>query len=1156
MVIDRRSAFPIGMFVLLLACLLSLFYPAAVPVDAAKSEQPSQFSVVPNSNLAGEPNVEYTVGITVGKKSKLKKGDTITFIADPGVLPTSIQPGKITINNVPTAVASKGDGNGKISITSPVHVNQNGQLTIVFSGGEDGAGLTNPGTGERSFSISSNEITKSSTVVTFVAAPLDDLSVTPNSNIPKANDVEYKITFNAGKAKLNTDDSVKITAAPGFFSRKTTRPGAVLINNTHLRLITVSPDGSELECKIPKIVNPGETVEMWLKGGPEGAGITNPDSGHQTLKLSTSKHEEFPFEINYEQVTPKELLQLSVVSSSTVSYDKNVEYQISFNTGQAALLEGDTITFETPAAVVPTETIPVESILINGVSPTRVIQGTNKIAFEVPVAIGEGQDVTVRINSGDVRANFSNPGPGEQVFTIHTNRHNPNRVSLTFIELPISLSDFTITPQTMISGEMHQEYRVSFKTGRVPLQKGDYVTFATSPGVFLTKDIPAGKITINGVPTDTTAKGNGNNYVKMIMPVAVGPNQSVEIVFSGGVDGSGLRNPGIGTKAFTIITANYPRVITTLTYTGEPLRDGSMDVSSLTSGYHGAKYSFRFTTSPKGLLRVGDQIFVYAPKGVLPQQPIAAGQILVNGIPTKVESKTYKTYVIISSPVEIAAGTNAEVVFAEGAAGANLRNPGVGTSKFLVWTTFDDRATISCQFNGYPVQNASLSTSSTVSGERNVEYTFRFTTGQFGSLLAGDNIFVYAPKGVFPSEQYIGAGKIFVNGVPTSVDVKVYGTYVIIPSPVDVNAQENVEITFRNGVDGVNMRNPGDGLQKFLVWTAYDDRQTIPYSFAGTPVQNVTMSTSSTIAGERDVEYTFQFETGTNGDFSKGGMILVYGPKGVFPQGTTIPAGKILVNDVATDKDIPVTSAYVIVPSPVDIGLNQAVRVTFLGGADGARLRNPGGGLQRFLVWTAYNSRQTISYEFAGQSVQNLEMNVSTNKPGQTNAEYKFTFQLTANGELNQGDLITIYTPPSVLPGATIPAGKITVNGYPTSIEAKGNGINSISVPVPITISNSQFVEVVFLGGEEGARLSTPLAGKKAFVLWTPYDSKATTYFTFGDVKGISASSNVVIPNIILPVEIIEIEVEAPPIEIPIIEEEIVIPEIDPESELPEIVLE
>ncbi len=1140
--ISRQFTMGEKLIVLLLTSLLCLFFTTVGPVRAAKPDQPVTVTVTPNSDLAGKTNVEYKVEITLGKKSKIKKGDTITFFAEQGVLPSAIEAGKITVNGIPTEVTSKGDGKSYVNITSPVHINQKQKAVILFSGGDSGAGLTNPGIGEKSFFISSDEVSKSSATYTFRAASLYDLAITSGSNLPKDANVEYKFMFNTGEASLRTEDTVTISAPPGFFS-KIPSSGAVEVNHVSVGQMIIASDGSQMELKLPTNIAPGEVVEVWFKGGTDGAGITNPDSGKADFRLKTNKHKESSYSLTFEKIVPQELQQLSVTPDSNVANETDVEYQIKFNTGNASLVQGDVVTVNMPSGVIPSEPIQLEDILVNGIPAAALKQDTASLQIALPINLKQAEDAVILINGGSEGAHLSNPGPGEWTFTVSTNKHVPQSISYTFVDLPLALSDFAITSSSYVSGQPYVEYKISFRTGKLALQKGDYVTFATSPGVFLNKEIPAGKITVNGVPTDSPSKGNANNYVKIIFPTAVGANQQVEIVFSGGEDGAGLRNPGIGTKSFTIITANYPKITSTLVFTGEPLRDATMDASPALAGYQGARFHFRFNTSPNGMLRVGDLIYVYAPSGVFPAQPIPAGKILVNGVPTTSETKTYKTYVTIYSPVLIESGKSAEVIFLEGADGANLRNPGVGTQKFLVWTTFDDRVTIPYTFSGLPVSNVSLSVASNAAGERNVEYTFRFTTGENGSLRAGNYIFVYAPVGVFPQVDSIEAGRILINGNPTSINTPVNKTYVMIPTPVDIGGKQSVEVRFLGGEEGANLRNPGDGMQKFLVWTAYDGRESITYPFVGIPVQNLSMNTSSTAAGEKDVEYTFQFTTSGNGDMKAGRSIIIYAPKGVFPQGSAIAAGRILINGNPTAADIPVNGNYVVIPSPIDIESGQAVEVKFLGGSEGAHLRNPGGGSQKFLVWTSYDGRGTLTYEFAGTTLQNLEMSVSTKDPLQANAEYRFTFQLSQNGSLNPGDLITVYTPPAVLPGSSIPAGKIMVNGVPTTTEAKGNGSNYVTVPTPVSIDGNQTVEIIFTGGEEGAHLATPAKGKRPFVLWTPYDAKATVFYVFGDGKLLQRTfwSEPQIQNL-------EEEI--------VIEEELEIPELVQEPEIPEIVFE
>ncbi len=1070
---------------------------ATYTFEAASLEQ---VEIVPATQLPDERDVEYTVSFHTGEATLLI-GDTINLSTDAPIFTKSVIPPKtVSINGKVIKNAIKVKNSNSLELELSDFLNAGQSVQILFAGGSKGAGLKNPPAGEYVFSLSTTNHAVTETKVSYQVerSVPEEFTVSPGSLIAGEKNVEYRITFNSGKAKLLQGDWITLTAPQGVFPKKSIAAGKVVLNGNPIQQ-EVASDGRQVRLFLPSDINAGEPVEIVFVGGSNGAGLSNPAAGNSSFAVETSRHKAATASVTFVDAPQEPVSDLMVTPASDYAGELDVEYRIRFQTGKTKLQKGDTITLTMPAGVLPNEPIPAQTISVNGVKLQESVRAAdaNNITLTIPQEIPAHSEVEVLFAGGVEGAGLSNPGAGTYWFALKTSRHPEKMVSYTFVEAPSSIAEFQVAPLSDQAGEENVEYTLSF-VSRFAYQKGEALVFTTPAGMFTKSVIPAGTITVNGVPTDAPSKGNGRNYVKVTLPAAIPAKTKIEIRFPGGSDGAGLRNPGMGNKSFGLIMGPH-KATTTASFTGVPVTMPSLSVSSRVAGMKGVEYRFGFTVSRFGKLSAGDYIYVYTPGGVLPNGVIPAGKIMVNGVPTTVDVKTYPNYVAIPSPVQVKGEQPIEIRFVEGSDGANLRNPGAGQQTFLVWTTYDARATVLHTFDGSPVANASMVPSSVTGGESGVEFTFEFTTGPYGDLAAGQSIFVYAPAGVLPAVPVIPAGKILVNDQPTTADAKAYGTYVNIPVPTAIGPNQPVRVKIVGGPDGVAMRNPGAGVQKFLIWTTYEGRATIAYSFTGPSVQEAWMTPASTAAGEKDVEYRFGFTTGSNGDLAVGQSIYVYAPAGVFPAASTIPAGKILVNGQPTTADAKAYGTYVNIPVPTPIGANQPVEVTFVGGAEGAHLRNPGAGVQKFLVWTTYDGRTTISQTFEGMTVQNLTVTPSSGVAGQADVEYTFGFVSSPYGDLNTGQSLFVYAPAGVLPSGPIPAGKILVNGQPTTVEAKTYG-TYVNIPIPAPIGASQPIEVKFAGGPDGAHLRNPGAGAQKFLAWTTYDGRATVAYTFEGV--------------------------------------------------------
>lgn len=325
------------------------------------------------------------------------------------------------------------------------------------------------------------------------------------------------------------------------------------------------------------------------------------------------------------------------------------------------------------------------------------------------------------------------------------------------------------------------------------------------------------------------------------------------------------------------------------------------------------------------------------------------------------------------------------------------------------------------------LQKFEVNPSSNVAGEANVECTFTLKLPNEVSLKKGSRLKFYFPAGMI-TKEVVPAGAITVNGQATTVDCKGNGvTLIDVVTPIDLNANEDITVVFLGGEGGAGLSNPLPGSRSFVFIATNVAKSTTTYNYVAQPISELSMTVSSEQAGEQNVEYVFSFQTSPFGKLREGQYIYVYAPKGVFTQ-DVITAGSVLVNGVPTKLDGVVSRGMTArIPVPVSIDGDSRVDVTFLGGDNGARLRNPGFGMKRFIVWTQMNERETVYYTFTGVPVEYFQVSSSSAQAGEI-SEYAFRFSTSKYGALNAGDVLNIYAPPGVFQ-KLISQGTVFVNG-------------------------------------------------------------------------------------------------------------------------------
>jgi|GEM_PF-7039999 len=1053
------------------------------------------------SKRAGEKEVAYTFRFTTSKNGALTGNQYILVYTPPGVYQSQVIPaGKILVNDVPTQKDTVVYKN-YVLIYPPVPVGANQEVKVTFLGGADGAGLRNPGWGAKKFLVWTSVDTRVEFSETYQGDVVSNAAMDVSSDTAGKKRVEYQFRFATGEyGELRTGDYLYVYAPKGVLPSGSIKAGAIRVNGVPTTADVRSYD-TYVIIPAPANINAGQGVTIQFTKDAE---LTNPAEGTQkfvvwtvyenkaNLSYTFTEGDDSPSQGDDDDTRQNGKLKIEPASKiAGVAY---VEYKVTLDLDkQTKLKKGDLITFTAPPGVLPEETIPPGKITVNGTptnAPATILERGTAARIVVPVNTNHIKELTVIFKGGPTGAGLSNPARGAQTFSLAIYDMVEYSNKLTFSAQ--TAKSFTVKPATNLAWESDVEYEFSFDPGDVSFKRNDVISLKAHPSVF-PSSLAAGSVLVNGIPTRTVVEHDGSGTIEISVPEATPPNKPVTIFFKGGAEGAGLSNPDSGTQSFVLTTSYHADTAAEYKFVTPPLemvRDLRIIPESDIAGATQVSYKVSFNLGSRFGLKTGEYVILATPKGMIASKSIPAGAITVNGVPTtRPSAGNGSNYVKVILPTSVGANQVLDLGFT---AAAGIRNPGHGKQTFTILTPKHLKTSATIEFKGYPLEKLTMESSSLTAGEKEVEYTFRFTTSHNGALAPGQMIIVYTPPGVYQL-PVIPAGKILINGVPTNQDLKVYKNYVIIYTPMAIGAGEEVEITFFGGPDGAGLRNPGWGLKKFLVWTTMDTRLEAGATYNGVAAANPSMSVASSIAGERNVEYSFQFTTSERGDLRTGDYLYVYAPSGVFPKGS-IPAGTIRVNDVATSTETKTYNTYIILPTPVDIAAGQPVTIRF---TPDAGLRNPGGGAQKFLVWTLYDDRATLTQTFTGETLQSLSMEVSEPTAYATHVEYRFRFQTSANGGLDPGSAITVYTPRGVLPTSQIKKGRILVNGVPTEQDTIGNGVNYVMIYTPVAIDGNSDVEVVFLGGEGGAGLTNPAAGKKGFVLWTSYDMKTTVEYTF-----------------------------------------------------------
>lgn len=344
-------------------------------------------------------------------------------------------------------------------------------------------------------------------------------------------------------------------------------------------------------------------------------------------------------------------------------------------------------------------------------------------------------------------------------------------------------------------------------------------------------------------------------------------------------------------------------------------------------------------------------------------------------------------------------------------------------------------------------------------------WTVGFTTGIPGTLGLGSKIMLTFPTGTqFPSVLTPNSITVTVGGFTGYVT----GVYLVpsttrleidVPAGVIAGALTPVSVQIGSAYGLHNPLTAGTGY--VTVWTTTDmtPAQSNPLTYTGGGITSVSVYASPLTAGT-PANYSVSFYMSSI-NLLAGDTISVQ-----FPSGTTFPASGsylnpayVQVNGINTTwvtrtlNTLQITAPATLTVTSVTVSIFAALGIS-----------NPSTpGSYRLAVFTSRDPTAVTSantYDITGSSISGLSLNTDPPTAGAA-AEYRFTFVTSSSGSLQAGvGTMTVDFPAGFTVPASIPSGKVTVNGISTSsVTAPAGG--TVIVTVPSTVSASSSVTLV-----------------------------------------------------------------------------------------------
>ncbi len=640
----------------------------------------------------------------------------------------------------------------------------------------------------------------------------------------------------------------------------------------------------------------------------------------------------------------------------------------------------------------------------------------------------------------------------------------------------VTLSDYTVNAPS--------SYTFSFDTGSISgggqmkAANQDYFTVVFPTETIVPSNIDTSHVTINGQNAQGITTIPSTRSVEIVVPVDIGPDTSVSMVFS---QAAGLVNPSAsGDKTLSVSSNIEPTATVSNNYTlqSSSTLTAANVISSPSTVEATAGYTITFNVGDSSALTANtDTVTMVFPEDTALPSFIDTNNVQINSTDAYAVISTPGTRTMeIITPVDVADNGSVEIVFAPAVGIVNPASSGTYTLQI-----YTNREPTSVTSNTYPI-TASTVTAATVTPSplqqsQAVQYTIELNVGSQGVLTAGSSTItiVFPNDTVVPSSMAANEVQVnytFLSVAPTTDP----GTRTVtFTTPVSVPDNGSVTVLFSESAGLVNPTSPGE--YTLIIHTSVETTQVTSNSYSisstttiSTPVYTSTDYSSGTVA-EDTVSFNINMDLQGHNQQSQADYIQVQ-----FPEGTTVP-GSVATTDIRLESadgsksHVPgivavagrTITAYLAHNDNLTTADNP-VRIRFL---TGAGIGNPS--TAKSSCWVKANTRQEptliISEPYIIISTTPLAPATVTPSPNTTNtqASYTINFATGSNGALAVGDTVTVQFPY----GTTVPSSISKAYSKVNSVECEVNPVVSagnrrVRVISPVTVSESSAVNLSF----------------------------------------------------------------------------------------------
>ncbi len=504
------------------------------------------------------------------------------------------------------------------------------------------------------------------------------------------------------------------------------------------------------------------------------------------------------------------------------------------------LPHGNYIYINFPQGFVLPESISKSFITVNGEEPEKVEVASDILKIYPSDSLASNSEVVVIIKRN---AMIKNPSvPGNYGFLIGlSNEANPQSVVVS-IKQGISRLKVIVQPDTSNSPAMYLVNFYTSQNGALNGANGDYIAIVFPQNVVFTKDtISPDNVSVNGVAPKSVSVSNNNMNIVLPASLVIPANSFVSVQIS---QDCGIKNPALPGKYFLSVLTNKDPFLVNTVYEIKGTSIKGLNVS-LNPRIQNAVVEIKitFVTSANGNLEKGkDKIFVEFPEGFAFPKTMNFSYITVNGLPVQ-KGNLSGGVLSLTVPGDIPVGAVNIIISSK----FGIKNPAKkGEYVFSVYTSKDltpQNVTVNIEPSHITAPLVKLSNygAGAVSG-----YEIIFYTGAGGALQKDkDYISVEFPAGTEIPGSAISKEKIKVNGLNPNKDAIVSGNDVKVFVPLNISANEKVDLSIGEGAGIVNPKE--GGVYTLSVFTSVETTPvfSVGYEVSILPVSYAKVSPSS-----------------------------------------------------------------------------------------------------------------------------------------------------------------------------------------------------------------------------------------------------------------------------------------------------------------------